>query len=460
MIPENDTIAAIATAPGPAGVGIIRISGPKALAIGSDIFRKKNGGREKSFDSHKLYYGLVQDPASEEILDEALFVFMKAPHSFTGEDVTEIQAHGGNLLLARILSLITAQGARLAEPGEFTRRAVLAGRMDLTQAEGLMDLIEAESLAACKMGAALLRGELGNQVRVLKEKLLALCAGIAAEIDFPEDVGDLVDTDLVLFELENHYLPELSRLIRDAGEGTALREGLRLVIAGAPNVGKSSIMNRLLERERSIVTDIPGTTRDLVEESFRLAGRPFVLTDTAGIRETEDAVESIGVALAGEKIREADLVLLVLDASRPPDDSDEKLCALLGDQPHIVLFNKKDLAEGAVPLSPPSSWKPEAVIALSAKTGEGMDTLRNVLAENLASRGADHAALPNLRHREAFVQAYEALTRVRDGLVAGDFWDLLSVDLSLALNALGKILGEDPDPDLLDEVFSRFCIGK
>lgn len=456
MIPGNDTIAAIATAPGPAGVGIIRISGPKAFAAGSGIFRKKIDG---PFDSHRLYYGQILHPDSGEILDEALFVFMKGPRSFTGEDVVEIQAHGGSFHLARILSLLMELGARLAEPGEFTRRAVLAGRMDLTQAEGLMDLVEAESLAACKMGVALLRGDLGAKVRALKEKLLELCTGVAAEIDFPEDVGEIVDTETVFSELENFYLAELSALIREAEDGMVLREGLRLVIAGAPNVGKSSIMNRLLEKERSIVTDIPGTTRDLVEESFKLAGRPLVLTDTAGIRETEDAVESIGVSLAKEKILEADLVLLVLDASRPPGEAEEKLVSLLQDHPYLLLLNKKDLAETGT-FSLPSAWKPEAVLPLSAKTGEGLDALKHFLAENLAVRQAEHAALPNLRHREAFIQAHEALTRVRDGLFAGDSWDLLSVDLNLALNALGKILGEEPDPDLLDQVFSRFCIGK
>lgn len=460
MIHENDTIAAIATASGPAGVGIIRISGPKALSIGSSIFRKKNDKFILSFDSHKLYYGFIQDPKSREILDEVLFTLMKSPNSFTGEDVAEIQAHGGSLLLSRILALVLEQGARLAEPGEFTKRAVLSGRMDLTQAEGLMDLVEAESLAACKMGVALLKGELGEKVRDLKERLLTLCAGIAAEIDFPEDVGDLVDTDTVLFELENYYIPELSKLILEAGEGMVLREGLRLVIAGAPNVGKSSVMNRLLERERSIVTDIPGTTRDLVEESFRLAGRPLVLTDTAGIRETTDTVESIGVSLAREKILEADLVLLVLDASKPLGSSEEALVASLEDQPYFLILNKVDLTERKEAPAIPPSWKPEAVIPLSAKTGEGLALLKNALAENLASRTAEHAALPNMRHREAFIQARDALIRVRDGLIAGDFWDLLSVDLDLGLNALGKILGDYPDPDLLDEVFSRFCIGK
>lgn len=461
--PITDTIAAIATPPGTGGIGIVRVSGPEALPLACRLFHKKGQEdpvRPETLVSHHLTLGHIRDPRSGEILDEALVVVMRAPRSFTGEDVVEFQAHGGPFLLRTLLALILDQGARLAEPGEFTRRAFLAGRMDLTQAEGVMDLIEARTAAARKMGSALLRGELGSEVRRLRESLLSLATRMAAEIDFPEDVGELVDPAAMLRDLEDVYLPTLSRWIRRGEDGMRLREGLRLVIAGVPNVGKSSLMNRLLEQERSIVTDIPGTTRDLVEESLHLAGLPFVLTDTAGIRESGDPVENMGIERARAKIREADRVLLVLDATKGADAPSCLLEAEIRPCPYVVVFNKKDLVEDAEALVLPPSWQPEARVAVCARTGEGMDALKKILCDLAAPPTMEHAALPNLRHKQAFEETCAALSRVRAGLEAGDFWDLLAVDLDTAIRELGRVLGEHPEPDLLDRIFSDFCIGK
>lgn len=464
MFPQDtDTIAAIATPPGAGGIGIVRISGPRAFFQACALFRKGKALkplRPEELVSHRLTLGGLQNPDTGEVVDEVLLVAMRAPRSFTGEDVVEIQAHGGPYLLRSILALVLGQGARLAEPGEFTRRAFLAGRMDLTQAEGVMDLIAARTDAARKMGSALLRGELGKAVRRMRESLLDLATRMAAEIDFPEDVGELVDSGDMRAQIHKACLPELRRWIRMGEEGIRLREGLRLVIAGPPNVGKSSLMNRLLAQERSIVTDIPGTTRDLVEESLNLAGLPFVLTDTAGIREASDPVEALGIERARARIREADRVLLVLDASRGADAESCLLEAEIRETPYVVVLNKKDLVEDAAALVLPASWRPEARVALCAKTGEGLEMLKKVLTDLATVAETGHAALPNLRHKEAFERAEEALLRVDEGLENGHFWDLLAVDLDAAIRELGRVLGENPEPDLLDRIFSDFCIGK
>ncbi|WP_179953195.1 tRNA uridine-5-carboxymethylaminomethyl(34) synthesis GTPase MnmE [Desulfobotulus mexicanus] len=460
---NTETIAAIATPPGTGGIGIIRISGPASIAIACSLFHRKGiAGPAAPHDliSHRLTLGHICDPTGGEILDEVLVVAMRSPRSFTGEDVVEIQAHGGPWLLRSILALVLDQGARLADPGEFTRRAFLSGRMDLTQAEGMMDLIEARTSAARKMGSALLRGELGMEVTRLREALLELATRMAAEIDFPEDVGDLVDTEQVLRDLQENFLPELRRFIRMGENGVRLREGLRIVIAGLPNAGKSSVMNRLLAMDRSIVTDIPGTTRDLVEEPLNLAGLPFVLTDTAGIRDSSDPIEKMGVERAMESIRNADCVLLVMDALR---GADKEICGLeetIRSCPYLLVLNKSDLVDDCDAIAIPSSWRPVARLSLCARTGEGMDSLRKALAEFAGFSEVQHAALPNLRHRAAFEKAMEALERVHGGILAGHFWDLLSVDLNAAIQEFGNILGENADPDLLDRIFSGFCIGK
>ncbi|MCW7754800.1 tRNA uridine-5-carboxymethylaminomethyl(34) synthesis GTPase MnmE [Desulfobotulus sp. H1] len=463
IVEHTDTIAAIATPPGAGGIGIVRISGPESIAILCRLFRKKGmcgPAGPADFASRRLTLGLICDPVSGEEMDEVLAVVMSAPASFTGEDVVEIHAHGGPYLIRSLLGLVVAQGARPADPGEFTRRAFLAGRMDLTQAEGVMDLIAARTNAARRMGSALLCGELGSEVRRLRENLLDLATRMAAEIDFPEDVGELVDTTVLFREVVEDYLPSLESLIHRGEAGIRLREGIRLVIAGVPNVGKSSLMNCLLDRERSIVTDIPGTTRDLVEESLNLSGLPVILTDTAGIRDSEDPVESIGVERARASILNADRVLLVLDAGR---GADEGSCALekeVASCPYVVVVNKKDLVEDSRRFSLPPSWQPEARVDICARTGEGVDTLRKVLADLAGVSSPEHAVLPNLRHTRAFEKARDALVRVREGLGAGYFWDLLSVDVDDAVRELGTVLGEVSDPDLLDRIFSDFCIGK
>lgn len=459
----TDTIAAIATPPGAGGVGIIRISGPDAAAIACGLFCKK--GREEHPDpadmkSHHMYYGHVVDPGSRERIDEALLVVMQAPRSYTGEEVAEIQAHGGPYLLRTILSLVVAAGARLADPGEFTRRAFLNGRMDLTQAEAVMDLIEARTAAGQKMASALMQGALGEEVAALREQLLDLEMRIAAEIDFPEDVGDVADPGVVVSLIKDAILPVLDGLILRHADGHRIRDGVRLAIAGIPNVGKSSLMNRLLEKDRSIVTDLPGTTRDLVEESLNLSGIPFVVTDTAGIRQTDNPVESIGVARAKERIAQADLVLLMVDAARDLDEETLAIAGSLTGRSHIVVVNKTDMAPSLSPDDFPAWCRPDALIGISARTGEGMDALRKAIRDVALPRIPVHAAIPNLRQDAALKAARAALLQVVEGLENGMFWDLVSVDLAESVRALGLVIGDTADPDLLDRIFSEFCIGK
>ena len=455
-----DTIAAIATPPGAGGIGIVRLSGPDALVIGARLFRfagKKTPADPASFTSHKLHFGSAVSPDGR-FLDEALCAVMKGPNSYTGEDVVEFQCHGGSYLLRTLLGHMVDLGARLADPGEFTKRAFLSGRMDLTQAESVMDLIDARTKASHRMAANLFEGALGSRVGEIRERLLSFSMEIAAEIDFPEDVEDVVDCEGRKKEVTRKMIPPLRDFISRHEDGQVLRDGVRLAIVGLPNVGKSSIMNCLAERERSIVTELPGTTRDLVEESLNLSGIPFVVTDTAGIRDTDDQVEKIGVDLAMQKIASADLVLFVVDLPRILDAANRTLYEEVKERPHMVVVNKTDL--GDVPTPRDLFWPEEAMLTISALTGDGIDVLRKAISKRALPMEIGGAAMPNLRQKKALEEAVSALERLAEGLSGGAFFDLLAVDLNAAIHALGLVTGESVEPDLLDLIFSEFCIGK
>lgn len=452
----RDTIAAISTPVGEGGVGIVRISGPASLQIARNIFRAKSNGGLKS---HRFSYGEVVQPESGDVVDESMAVYMKAPNSYTREDVVEIQCHGGTLVVSRILSLVIAQGARLAEPGEFTKRAFLNGRIDLVQAEAIMDVISSRTDASLTLAQHQREGLLSKRISVVKEGILYALAYVEALIDFPEDDVDVaVETD-VLGRVQP-ALAELEALIEGFDEGRVLRDGVSVVIAGKPNVGKSSLLNTLLKEKRAIVTSVPGTTRDLIEEVLNINGLPVKLLDTAGIRESEDQVEQEGVRLTLDRIPKADLVLFVLDGSGDFTDEDEAILKAIGSKTMIVVRNKSDL--------PAKAGLPADLVAdtvdISTVTGAGIPELRNAIAaaftHGKAIDSREFVAVSKARHRDALLKARESLQRFVINLEAGLNMELLPIDLRDALDAVGDVTGETTADDVLDRIFSSFCIGK
>jgi tRNA modification GTPase len=453
----NDTIAAIATPPGEGGIGVIRLSGPDARAIAAAIFRPARPGPLRPF---RLRYGHVVDPASGAAVDEALCAYMRAPRSFTREDVVEISCHGGPLPVQTTLGLALAAGARLARPGEFTLRAFLNGRIDLTQAEATLDVIRAQTSAGLALAQAQLGGWLAREVRAARAGLMECLAYVTAAVDFPEDEVPPQDIGPQL----RAGLAAARALLAGAGQGMLYRQGARAALVGRPNVGKSSLLNALLRADRAIVTPIPGTTRDTLEETANLAGIPVVLIDTAGIHASADPVEQLGVERSRQALQGADLALLVLDASAPLAEGDLAIAQLTRDKPTIVVWNKVDDPSSFI-LHPPSFiLHPLATVTTSAPSGAGIDDLAQAIAAALLG-GTPPAAgearlISSPRHRDALLRAEAHL------LAAVASWDerrpadLLAGDLTVALNALGEITGETVGDDLLDLIFSRFCIGK
>ncbi|MBI4331556.1 MAG: tRNA uridine-5-carboxymethylaminomethyl(34) synthesis GTPase MnmE [Chloroflexi bacterium] len=443
----EDTIVAISTPIGEGGIGIVRLSGEKARAIAGRLFtRAIPGGR--------LSYGHILDPESGRVVDEVLVSYMPAPHSYTREDVVEINCHGGPLPLQRVLGLCLQQGARLALPGEFTLRAFLNGRIDLAEAEAVLDIIRAKTEAGLRVAVGGLRGGLSERVKFLREDLMPGLANLTARIDFPED--QVEETDVI--PVIERAVASLSELIETAATGMVYRLGVRTAIVGRPNVGKSSLLNILLGENRAIVTPVPGTTRDTLEETLNVQGVPFILVDTAGIIDTRDPVESLGVERSRNAIEKADLVLAVIDAGEPLQDQDREIFRLINGKQVIVVANKSDLPRradlGGVPW-----W----VVTTSALTGHGMKELRESLVK-VALGGkvaaSDALLVSNPRHKEALQRAKQYLGQALENLRSGAPDDLVTIDVTAALNALGEITGETLQDDLLDTIFSRFCVGK
>lgn len=458
----DDTIAGIATALGEAGIGVLRISGPDARPILQRLFRPAGRLGTWTPESHRMVYGHVIDPETGAVVDEAMAVWMQAPRSYTRQDVVEIQTHGGATVLRSALGLVLAAGARLAEPGEMTLRAFLNGRLDLAQAEAVLDVVRARTEAGLQVAQAQLGGALSQEIRQARAALLEVLAHLSALIDFPEDDVPPQAIRPQLDEAER----VLAELLKTADRGILLREGLRVAIVGRPNVGKSSLLNRLLRHERAIVTEIPGTTRDLLEESLSIRGIPVVLADTAGIRETSDVVEALGVARSRAALERADLVLLVLDASQPLTDEDRALAASVAGRPVIIVWNKIDLLDGASRPEAHDAPLPEAPrVEVSARTGEAIADLEALVWElvmggQVVATTGREALVSNPRHKAAIRTALNNLRAARSGLDEGLPADFLTIDLTAAVNALGEITGETATEDLLDVIFSRFCIGK
>jgi tRNA modification GTPase len=453
----HDTIAAICTPLGEGGIGVIRISGDQARQIGENIFSKKPYG---GFQSHRFYYGEIIDPDGDHSLDEALVVFMQSPRSYTCEDILEIQCHGGYLVVQRVLGLVLRQGARLASPGEFTRRAFLNGRIDLVQAEAVIDVIRGKTEAALALAQHQCKGLLSRQIAEIKEAVVHALALVEAYIDFPEEEISSTDSGEIAGLVEE-ALEKSKTILGGFAEGRALREGVSVVIAGKPNVGKSSLLNTLLKEKRAIVTDIPGTTRDIIEEVVNIRGLPVRLLDTAGICETDDPIEREGVRLALGKIPEADLILFMLDASRPLDHDDLFIEKELSNSKVILILNKCDLPE-AIKL--PATLASHATVRISTQNGVGIDCLHrsihNFFLHGRAVDGREYVALSNSRQRDALEKCRDLLQRFTANIAAGFNLELLSVDLRESLRAIGEVTGETTPDEVLDLIFQRFCIGK
>jgi len=466
----EETIAAVATPPGPGGIGIIRISGPLALPVLQRIFKPCHKKNPPAYESHHMYYGWIIDPESSLPIDEVLAVFMRAPNTYTREDVVEIQCHGSYLVLQEILSIITTNGPRLAEPGEFTKRAFLNGRLDLTQAEAVLELIEARTDVGRSLALGQLQGRLHEKVRAIQEKLLSMRAIIEVAIDFPEDEADILDPTDLQEQLRAGIEEPLAALIARAEEGKIFREGISAVILGRPNVGKSSLLNTLLEEDRALVTPIPGTTRDTIEEFVNIKGMPVRIVDTAGIRKTKEAVEEMGIQRARAKLADADLVLFMLDAAEPLTDEDLSLYSNIKEcakkQKVLLVLNKIDIAPGISPEQFRTALGNEELVAVSAKLHTGITELKDTVFSLVTGRtkgpawdpGA--ALVPNVRHKDALKKGLEACRRVKHGLDVDISPDLLAIDLQSALDHLGDIVGETTTEDVLDMIFERFCIGK
>jgi len=455
----EDTIAAIATGAGESAIGIVRLSGATALAVADRIFRPRRGRPLRDRRSYTVTYGWVTTPAGERV-DEALALVMRGPHSYTGEDVVELQCHGGQLAVRRVLEQALQAGARLAEPGEFTRRAFLNGRMDLSQAEAVIDLIRAKTDRAMAAAVAHLGGSLRERVSAVRERLLEMMAHLEADIDFPELELEVQTREEVSAGCAA-ALAEVERLLGGARAGRILREGLRVVLAGRPNVGKSSLLNRLVRENRAIVTAVPGTTRDVIAEWVNLGGVPVQLSDTAGIRPTDDPVERIGVQRTREALRQAHLVLVVIDcgAGLLPED-EEWIAELPPGAARIGVANKIDLNPGFPLEQLAGALGGAPVVAVSAEQGTGIGELEMAIAREAGALDASEELLVNARQADAIGRAAAHLRDAQQTLAAGFGDELVAIDLRAAWMALGEVTGDTADEALLDEIFGRFCIGK
>ena len=452
-----DTIAAISTPRGEGGIGIIRISGDKSFEILDKIFNTKNPNRDLGF--YKFNYGFIHD--NGKIIDEVMAVRMKAPKTYTCEDVVEINCHGGHLISEKVLELVLKNGARHAEQGEFTKRAFMNGRIDLSQAEAVMDIIQGKTEKSISLSLEQLRGDLRDKIGSFKKALLDVTAHVNVVLDYPEEgIDDPLPSNL-RENLENVYA-EAERLISSYDKGKKIKEGIKTVIAGKPNVGKSTLLNSLLKEERAIVTHIPGTTRDVIEEIINIKGIPLVLTDTAGIRKTEDIVENIGVEKSKKFIENADLVLLVLDASRELESEDRDVIEEIqnNNKKTIVLLNKIDL-ERKIELD---EFGLENILEISAKNNIGIEDMEeriySYIVEEKVEDSSEKLIITNIRHKTALEKTKDAIRNIFETIDAGMPMDLISVDLKEALDSLSEITGEISSEDILDHVFGNFCVGK
>lgn len=454
------TIAAISTAMSASGIGIVRISGEDAMEIISRIYRSKGGKKRiKEVPSHTIHYGYIYD--GEELIDEVLVMIMRAPRTFTGEDTVEIDCHGGVFAMKRVLETVLKNGAEIAGPGEFTKRAFLNGRMDLSQAEAVMDVIQAKNEYALRSSIDQLKGSVQKAICDIREKIIYHIAYIESALDDPEHIS-LEGYPQELLEVVDKEQLEIKKLLKSSSDGKMIQEGIQTVILGKPNAGKSSLLNLLLGENRAIVTDIAGTTRDILEEYITLHGITLKIVDTAGIRETEDIVEKIGVDRAREMAQKADLILYVVDSSVPLDSNDEEIMSMLNGKKTIILYNKTDL-KAAIEIDRLREKAGHPVIPISAKEETGITELEEKIKDMFFGGELsfnDEVYITNARHKAALEEADKSLDLVRNSILGGLPEDFFSIDLMNAYENLGKILGESVGEDLVNEIFSKFCTGK
>lgn len=459
---EFDTIAAISTPPGEGAISIVRLSGDQAVAIADGIYHMGQK-RLTQVPSHTIHYGHIVDPKNEKTLDEVMVTVLRAPKTFTREDIVEINCHGGMVVTNQILQLVLRCGARLAEPGEFTKRAFLNGRMDLSQAEAVMDLIRAKTDKAMDLALTQLDGNLSHLIRNLRQEILNTLAQVEVNIDYPEydDVEEL--TTKLLLEKAQEVQGQIDGLLQTAQQGKILREGLSTAIIGRPNVGKSSLLNYLLDEEKAIVTEIAGTTRDVIEEYVNVRGVPLKLVDTAGIRETEDIVEKIGVERSKKALNEADLILLVLNQSEPLADADRQLLRATQGSKRIILLNKTDLPQALDLAEVKQLTEDSEVFAISVREKSGLDQLENAIAALFFAGGTgekDASYVSNSRHIALLEKSSQSLGEVVTGIAAGMPVDLVQIDMTRCWDYLGEIVGDSVQDELITQLFSQFCLGK
>ncbi len=455
---DEDTIAAIATPIGQAGIGIVRISGPLSYEIAEKIFRPKKPVQH--FDSHRLYLGHLYNPSSETSIDEVLLSYMKAPHSYTRQDVIEINSHSGYLLLSTILQIILDQGARLAKPGEFTLRAFLNGRIDLTQAEAVINLIHSQSARGIHLASQQIKGLFRKEIEMLRQRVVDILAHTELAIDFPEEDKDILPREEIIELIHKHIIQPIEALIKAHSNKRIWVDGIDTVIVGCVNVGKSSLLNRLLNEQRAIVTPIPGTTRDIIGSTITIEGLPFCLSDTAGFGYIRDEVERIGIHFAEKKLEEADLLLIVIDQSRPLNHDDMEIIERCKGRKALIVINKIDLACN---LTNESAFEGLPVMRISALTGQGLDELRKTIVNYVLEGEIDLTSsniAPNLRHKEALTDAADFFRSAAHIMEAEGPLEIVALELKSGLDALGEIIGETTSEDVLNSIFSQFCLGK
>ena len=459
---QTDTIAAIATAVSDSGIGIIRLSGSDAITIANSIFHFPNAKKSLlEVDTHTIHYGFIYD--GEELVDEVMVSVMKAPRTYTREDVVEINCHGGVLVMNRVLQCVLQHGAKLAEPGEFTKRAFLNGRIDLSKAEAVMDLIHSKSELAMKSSLKQIRGNISDCIRALREKVIYEIAFIESALDDPEHIS-LDGYPSHLSEVVDEVSSQIMKLLSSCDKGKLMKDGISTVIVGKPNAGKSSFLNAMIGEEKAIVTNIAGTTRDIIEETVRLKGINLNLIDTAGIRDTSDVVEKIGVDKAREYANNADLILFVIDSSVPLDENDKEILSFIKDKKVVVLLNKSDLASVVSEEELKAAFEHEVpVIKISAKHNLGLDEFEAVIQDMFFAGDlslSNDIFITNQRHKEALQNALSSLQLVKQSLEDDMPEDFYSIDLMACYSSLGLIIGEEVEDDLITEIFSKFCMGK
>ncbi|MDH5164070.1 tRNA uridine-5-carboxymethylaminomethyl(34) synthesis GTPase MnmE [Heyndrickxia oleronia] len=460
---EFDTISAISTPMGEGAIAIVRLSGDQAIEITDKLFVGVSGKKLENVSSHTIHYGKIIDPTTDEIVEEVMVSVMKAPKTFTRENIVEINCHGGLVSVNRVLQLVLRYGARLAEPGEFTKRAFLNGRIDLSQAEAVMDLIRAKTDRAMNIALGQMEGRLSKLIQKLRQEILEVVAHVEVNIDYPEydDVEEM--SHRMLKEKANYVRDELKKLLQTAGQGKILREGLSTAIIGRPNVGKSSLLNSLVQENKAIVTDIPGTTRDVIEEYVNVRGVPLRLVDTAGIRETEDIVEKIGVERSRKVLKEADLILLVLNYADDLTKEDEQLFEAVKGMDVIVIINKTDLPQKIDMDKVKELSKEHKVITTSLLEEKGVDDLEEAISSMYfqgSIEASDLTYISNSRHIALIGQALDAIEDVLSGIEFGTPIDIIQIDLTRTWELLGEIIGDTVQESLINQLFSQFCLGK